>query len=151
MFEIQWETIVTNINWTFVINLVQFFLLVLILNHIIYKPLLQFMANRQARLKGQLEDAEQQRAAAEALRSQQASELREANLQSRKTLEAARQEANEVRRNLRAEAENQAQSMIEAARREAEAELKPVRKALLGQVEHLATLAAAQALGQKQR
>lgn len=151
MFQIQWETIVTNINWTFVINLVQFFLLALILNHILYKPLLQFMANRQARLKGQLEDAEQQRAAAEALRDQQASTLREANLEARKTLEAARQEANAMRRQLRAEAEEEARNMIEAARREAEAELKPVHKALLGQVEHLAAVAAAQVLGQKQR
>jgi|GEM_PF-4109920 len=151
MFEIQWETIVTNINWTFVINLVQFFALVLILNHIIYKPLLQFMANRQARLKGQLEDAEQQRAAAEALRNQQASELRQANVQARKILEIARQEANEVRRKLRADAESEARNVVEAARREAQAELKPVRKALLGQVDHLATVAAAQVLDQKQR
>lgn len=150
MFEIQWETIVTNVNWTFVINLVQFFLLVLILNHIIYKPLLQFMANRQARLKGQLEDAEQQRVAAEALREQQDSELREVNLQARKALEAVRQEANEVRRRLRAEAEEEARNMIETARREAQTELTSVREELLGQVDHLATVAAAHVLGQKQ-
>lgn len=149
MFEIQWETIVTNINWTFVVNLVQFFLLVLILNRMIYRPLAAFIDGRQARMKAQLHEAEQQRAAAETLRRERESELRQANRQARRALQAARQQGDELRRALRVEAEGQANQIIADARTKAEKELKPVREALLGQIDRLAETLVAKAMGKR--
>lgn len=144
---IEWQTIVTNINWAFVVNLVQFFILVFIMNRLIYKPLLRFMAARDQRLNDQLASAEQQRRDAEKLRAQREGELHEASLQARKMLEEARAEANAERRRIQAEAEAEGRKMIDAARAQAEAELASVRQDLEGQVDRLAKVAAAQVLG----
>jgi len=144
---IEWQTIVTNINWAFVVNLVQFFILVFIMNRLIYRPLLKFMDARDQRLNDQLAAAEQQRSSAETLRAQREGELQQASLQARKTLEVARAEAAEARRQLQAEAEDEGRKLIEAARAQAKSELASVRTELEGQVDHLAGVAAAHVLG----
>ncbi len=146
-FGFVWETIVTNINFAFFVNLLQFFLLVFIMNRLIYRPLLKFMDARDQRLNDQMAAAEQQRSSAEALRSQREGELQEASLQARKTLEVARNEAADTRRQMQAEAEAEGRRLIEAARSQAESELVSVRTELEGQVDRLAGVAAAHVLG----
>jgi len=81
------------------------------------------------------------------LREQREGELREANVQSRRALEAARQEGADVRRRMRAEADAEGQRVIGEAKRRAEAELEPLRQELQGQIEKLATTAAGRVLG----
>ncbi len=149
MFEIHWETIVTNVNWTFVVNLVQFFLLVMVLNRMIYRPLAAFIDGREARMKTQLREAEQQREAAEALRREREGELKQASRQARRAIQVARQQGDELRRKMRVEADVQAQQIIADARKEAEKELQPVREALLGQVDDLAETVVAQVRGKR--
>lgn len=147
--QLCWDTIVTNINWTFVINLVQFLLLVWLLNRIIYRPLIRFMDAREARLSAQVKEAEQQRAEAQNMKEQRASELRQVNLQARQTLEQARHEAANERARIRLEAQNQAQDIVLAAQRQAQTQLEPIRQELERQIEQLAQVAAARVKGRR--
>src|SRR5574337_1943884 len=110
--QLTWETIVTNVNWTLVINLVQFLLLVWLLNRLIYRPLLRFIHAREATLSAQRQEAQRQHAEAEALRAKQATELSQTNLHARRILEVARTEATTELARLRAEARDQAREII---------------------------------------
>lgn len=147
--QLCWETIVTNVNWTFVINLVQFLLLVWLLNRIIYRPLIRFMDEREARVSVQVKEAERQRAEAQSMKEQRAAELRQVNLEARKTLEQARHEAANERARIRLEAQNQANDIVLAAQRQAQAQLEPIRNELEKQIEPLAQTVVARINGRR--
>lgn len=144
---LTWETIVTNVNWTFVINLVQFFVLIAVLNRMVYRPLTAFMDKREARLEAQLHKAEQQRTQAQALKEKREGELHQASQQAQQTLASARSEAADLRQQLRVKSEQEAQQIVAEARRQAAAQLAPVRTELERQTPRLGAVMAEQVLG----
>lgn len=104
------------------VQIVGFILLVLALNAILYRPLLNMLAQRRERIAdglNQAREAEQSLSRAEADRQKL---LDEARQEAQRITAEARTRADELARNLEAEARREAQSIREAAQAEAAGE-----------------------------
>ncbi|MBC7093590.1 F0F1 ATP synthase subunit B [Candidatus Bipolaricaulota bacterium] len=128
---LEWGTIVKNINWTLILNLVNFALLLWLLKRLLWRPVLAWLDRRRQLEEERLLRAKDAQAQAEALLRRREEELSQANRQAREILARAEAEAQRLLREARREARDQAQRIIaegEAAagraREEALAELR---------------------------
>lgn len=94
----------------------------------------QMLDERQAKIQGQIEEAEAQRQEAELLRRQYAEQLADARSEANGIVEEARGDAERVRADIIARAEEEAQQMRARAREDAEAERGRLVQDLRGQV-----------------
>jgi len=108
---LEWGTIVRNLNWTLVFNLVTFVLLVWLLKRLLYKPVLAWLDRRREVEEGRLRSAQEAQAQAEAL------------LQEREAMLAG---ANRRAREILAQAEAEAQGFLQEARREARTQVQAI-------------------------
>ncbi|HHX60968.1 MAG TPA: F0F1 ATP synthase subunit B [Epulopiscium sp.] len=97
----------TVFEWA--VMLFNFFLIVGILSWLLFKPVSKFLNDRITRIKNQIDDAKGQNMKATQLRSQYETKLA-----------AIEQEATEILRNARSKAKQNEQEIIQAARLEAE-------------------------------
>lgn len=97
----------TGFEWA--VQTFNFFLIVGILSWLLFKPVSKFLNDRTERIKNQIDDAKNQNMKATELRSQYETKLA-----------AIEQEATEILRDARAKAKQNEQDIINAARSEAE-------------------------------
>jgi F-type H+-transporting ATPase subunit b len=132
----------------FLMQLFGFTLLVVILSHFLYGPILKVLEERKARIAKGLEDARQAAIARD-----------NADIEAKKILDAARTEAAKIRseaatqaeetaRGIEAKANSDAKAIVAAAKEDGEAERNRVLSELRGQVAAIAIAAANKLVGE---
>lgn len=94
-----------DINYTFVLQLINFIILLLILSKLFFTPVRKFLKEREEKKQGWIENAIRDSEAAEKLKKEYRSMLHE-----------ARQKASSIKEELVSEASAEASNMLEAAR-----------------------------------
>ncbi|WP_353683604.1 F0F1 ATP synthase subunit B [Thermodesulfovibrio sp. 3907-1M] len=123
-------------NWFFVL-MVQFFVLMFILNAILFKPMMELFRQREQTIKGALEEAQAMNEKKEKAIAQMNADLAQAKAQAKSIINALREEGLSYQREVVANAEKEAVQMIEKARTEIKAETERIRAALRQEVERL--------------
>ena len=127
-----------NLDKSLIIQIVNFVILLVLLQKVLYKPILAKMAERAAAIKTSLEEA--QRARAEAARQQEenAERLRAAHAEAASIRAAALKEASEEQRKLVEAARAEAARLVESARSQMDADIRRAREELRREVADLA-------------
>lgn len=110
-----------ELNFTFFAQILNFFILILILGKFGFKPILKTMDERKARIESDLDGAEQARISAEALKAEYEAQLQDARAQAQEIVNRAVKEA-----------EQETQAQLEAVRAQIEHE-KAVAKQQLAE------------------
>ncbi len=105
-----------NINETLIIQLVNFLLLMFLLNRLLFKPMLRVLDERRERTEGRRQAAEQRDAQAEAVWADYQEKIQQ-----------ARVEADRIRSDLIRRAEAERQKIVEEAAAEAEKNVAQIR------------------------
>jgi len=109
---LEWGTIVRNLNWTLVFNLVNFALLVWLLKRFLYKPALAWLDRRRELEEQRLHRAQEAQAQAEVLLQEREALLAEANRRAREIVAQAEAETQGILRDARREARTQVQAIL---------------------------------------
>ena len=149
--EAGWETIIRSLNWTLILNVVGFLLLVYILKRLHFARVLAWLDARRKIEEERISRAKTLETEALALRKEAEEELQEANREARKILAQAEAEAQEILRQAREQAREEARRILKdaeaaAARMQQEA-LAELRKTYA----ELVVLGVAQVLGREVR
>ncbi len=123
-----------QLKWLLVLA-ANFFVLLYLLNIILYRPLLKTFDERKNTVKDSLDMAKEMTAKKEDGITAMNSEIAEARKQAKAVFEGMRGEGVEIQKKLLSEAEEKAAGMLQKARQELRAEAEKARQALRGDVE----------------
>ncbi|HET7874739.1 MAG TPA: F0F1 ATP synthase subunit B [Methylomirabilota bacterium] len=129
---------VIHFDKSLIIQAVNFFLLLLILGRILYRPLLAKMEERAQAIRKSLEEAEAARAEARREREEYAAKLQAGYAEAQAIRAQALEEAAEEQRRLVDAARAEAARLVESARAELEQDVRRARASLLQEVADLA-------------
>lgn len=132
---------------TFVASIVNFLILAVLLTVILYRPITRFLAARQAGIQDSLAKAEEDKAAAAALKDDYKARLSQARKEVHDTIEKAIREGERAREEIIAKAREEARSIVEKARAELEREKVRAWEELRDEVASLSILAASKVVG----
>ena len=121
---------------------INFLLLLLVLNYLLYKPLVGKMQERTAAIQKSLEEAQAARAEATRQQEENAGRLRTAYQEANAIREQALKEAAEEQRKLVEAAQAEARRLVEGARAQTEADIRRAREELRREVATLAVAVA---------
>jgi F-type H+-transporting ATPase subunit b len=127
-----------SVDWSLLVQFVNFFALLLILRRLLYKPLLAKMAERTAAIKTSLEEAQAARAAAARQQEENEGRLRTAYAEAAAIRQQALREAAEESRKHIEAAQAQARKMVEDTKAQLDAEVRRARDDLRREVSDLA-------------
>jgi F-type H+-transporting ATPase subunit b len=127
-----------SVDWSLLVQFVNFFALLLILRRLLYKPFLAKMAERTAAIKTSLEEAQAARAAAARQQEENEGRLRTAYAEAAAIREQALREAAEESRKHIEAAQAQARKMVEDTKAQLDAEVRRARDDLRREVSDLA-------------
>ena len=131
---------------TLVAQVVNFLILVAILAKFAYKPLLKTMADRQARIAGDLASAEQERAAAEQLRREYVEQMAQAKAQSQAIVDKAVKTAELMKQEILEEARQENARMLKAAQDEIARQTEQAIAGIRDEVVNMSLAAAAKVM-----
>jgi len=124
-------------NWFFV-QLANFILLLIILNKILYKPMLRLFKEREDSTKGALDSAKSMDSAKDDVLAQIDAKLSKARGKARMTFEELSSEGMEMQRNALDSAQNQAVEINRKAKADLEAATEKARASLKSDIETFA-------------
>lgn len=124
-----------ELNAWFFVLLLNFLVLLFVLNSILFKPLVRLFRERDDSVKGSLAAARDMNIKKEEVLAAINRELRDARSRSREIFERMRQEGLSKQKEILEKANGQAQDLIERARAEMKAESEKARNALRSDVE----------------
>jgi F-type H+-transporting ATPase subunit b len=127
-----------NLDKSLIIQVVNFLILLFLLQKILYKPLLAKMSERTAAIRSSLEEAQRARAEAAKQQEENAERLRAAHAEAASIRAAALREAAEEQRRLVEAARAEAGRLVEQARAQTEADIRRAREELRREVADLA-------------
>ncbi len=127
-----------SVDWSLLVQFVNFFALLLILRRLLYKPFLAKMAERTAAIKTSLEEAQAARAAAARQQEENEGRLRTAYAEAAAIREQALREAAEESRKHIEAAQTQARKLVEDTKAQLDAEVRRARDDLRREVSDLA-------------
>ncbi|HHT90292.1 MAG: F0F1 ATP synthase subunit B [Bacillota bacterium] len=130
----------------FLAQTVNFILLVILLYRLLYKPVRAFLDNRTAEIQGQIKTAEENQAAAIALRQELEEQTRDSKLQARQYLDAAVKRAELLQAEMLQEAKEEAAAIIRRAQEANELEREKAWAELKEQVGELSLLLASKVI-----
>ncbi len=133
--ERRWAMLEFN-EWLFVL-MIQFFVLLFILNAILFKPMMELFRQREQMTKGALEEAQAMIEKKDKILAQMNADLANAKAQAKQIIDALREEALNYQKEVISATEKEAVQMIEKARAEIKSETEKVRAALRQEVERL--------------
>jgi len=113
-------------------------ILLYLLNKILYKPVLNFMEERNGRIQRQIEEAEADRKKAREFLSQTEQELNRIRKESSAMLQEARHSAQQERERLMHKADEERTAMMERTQREISQQVEQARADLQAEVANLA-------------
>jgi F-type H+-transporting ATPase subunit b len=126
------------IIWTMII----FFLLLILLRKIAWKPLLTALNTREESIRESIEHAERVKAEAEAVMAENKKNLAEANAQSMKIINESKEMANKMRDEIVAKANDESRRIIDQVKEEIKHEKEAALEDLRNEVSDLAIKAA---------
>lgn len=138
-----------NINATLIAQILNFLFLVFVLAKFAYKPLLNIMEERKAKIASDLEAADQAKAEAEAVKSEYAAKLAEARQEAQAIIENARKTAQAAHDKITADTKAEQELVIAAAKETIASEKKKSMDEIRAQVISLSMIAAGKIVEQK--
>ena len=133
-------------NLTSVIQLLNFIILLFFLNKFLFKPFLNTLDQRKAKIEGDIERAEKIRKEAEEYKQEVEAELKKARKRAEEIVQSAEKRAEEIVSSEREKAKQEAQRIIENAKIEVENIKKAAVDELKNSVVRLAFLMASKIL-----
>ena len=131
-----------SLDKSLIVQAVNFVILLLILQRLLYKPFLAKMEERTGAIKRSLEEAQAARAEAAHQVEENATRLRQAHAEAAAIREQALKEAGEEQRRLVESARAEAQRLVESAKAQMDADIRRAREELRREVADLATAVA---------
>ena len=131
-----------SLDKSLIIQFLNFVILLLILQRLLYKPFLAKMEERTGAIKRSLEEAQAARAEAAHQVEENATRLRQAHAEAAAIREQALKEAGEEQRRLVESARAEAQRLVESAKAQMDADIRRAREELRREVADLATAVA---------
>ena len=131
-----------SLDKSLIVQAVNFVILLLILQRLLYKPFLAKMEERTGAIKRSLEEAQAARAEAAHQAEENATRLRQAHAEAAAIREQALKEAGEEQRRLVESARAEAQRLVESAKAQMDADIRRAREELRREVADLATAVA---------
>jgi len=124
-----------ELNWTFIVMLINFLVLLFILNSILLQPLLKIFKERDDTVKGDLDAARDMSTKREESIARLNRELSDARSKAKETFEVLRTEGVQKQKEVLSAAESEAVSIIEKAKAEIRADAEKARQALRADVD----------------
>jgi F-type H+-transporting ATPase subunit b len=122
---------VLHLEWsTLVFQLLNFFILLLVLGHFLYRPLMDAMQRREQAIAERVRDAEERAKRADAERTSLADVSRAAHAEADALLSRARKDAEQLKEKERASARQEAARVLEDAKRRIEDEERAAHRRL---------------------
>jgi F-type H+-transporting ATPase subunit b len=129
-------------------QLVNFFLLLVVLRLFLYRPILDMLDRRSQRIREGMQAAEQSKEQAAQAEQEVAAQLTEARSQGQALLAQAQESANRVQEEARAQARREAETLLERARSEIQLERDQAIAELRAQFADLTVSAAEKVINQ---
>lgn len=137
-----------ELNGTLIAQIINFLILVAILAKVAYKPLMQALADRQAKIVESIETAEREKAAAEQLKREYQEQLAGARTQAQAIVDKAMKLAEQTKEEILTEARAENARLLKAAQEEIARERDHALAELRGEVVALSMAAATKIIGQ---
>jgi F-type H+-transporting ATPase subunit b len=131
-----------SLDKSLIVQGINFLLLLVVLNFLLYKPLVAKMQERTAAIQKSLEEAQAARADAARQQEENAAQLRSAYQEAAAIRERALKEAAEEQRKLVEAAQAEARRLVESARAQTDADIRRAREELRREVADLAVAVA---------
>lgn len=128
-----------NLDKSLLVQMVNFVILLLILQRLLYRPLLGKMEERTQAIQRSLEEAQSARAEAARQQEENAARLRQAHAEAASIRDQALKEAAEEQRRLVEAARAEAQRLVDSAKAQLDADVRRAREELRREVADLAT------------
>jgi len=143
---LEWAKLIQSLNWTFVFNLVNFVILLVVLRLLLFKPALAYLDRRRELIAARMESARTNEEGAARLAHEAESTVQAAREESRRILDdtVARREAMIAEARLKAEGE--AKRIVDDGRRGLERERAEMEKNLRQAYAEIAVLGASRVL-----
>lgn len=132
-----------NFGW----QIINFFLLLFILNKLLYKPMMQTLSDRKQTIADSLEKSAAARAEADKLKAEYEANLAQAKKEAQEIIEKATKMGAEMKEEIITEAKAEANKAVKKAQDEISREKNQAIAALRGEVATLAVLAAGKVVG----
>lgn len=137
-----------ELNATLIAQIINFLLLAYILKKFVFGKVLQAMSDRQARIAGNLESADRERAAAEELKREYQEQLAQARTQAQVIVEKATKLAEQAKDDILKEARAEHARLLKEAQEEIARERERAVAELRNEVVSLSIAAAGKIIGQ---
>lgn len=131
-----------DLNATLIAQIINFLILVAILSKVAYKPLMKTLADRQANIQANLDNAEKERLAAEKLKQDYLNQLAEARAQAQAIVEKATKLAEQNKEEILLQAREESARLLKNTQEEIIREREQAMKQFKGEVVTLAVAAA---------
>jgi F-type H+-transporting ATPase subunit b len=138
-----------ELNFTLLIQAVNFFLLIYILNKILYKPILKLLDDRDQRIDGQQQQAKKTLEDVQALMADYNQKLYNAKIDAMNTKNTARNAASEQANGIINDARKKAEEVITQIQQQMASEIAQAQKELQPELSVMAATIAQQILGRK--
>jgi F-type H+-transporting ATPase subunit b len=142
----EWGKVVKSLNWTFIVNLINFGILLYLLRRILFKPALAYLDRRREQIAAQMEAARASEERAEKFALERKEALKETLEKNRHTVEQAQQRAEEIIAGAKDVAKQEAERILVEARRQIEQERVLMAQELRRAYAEIAVLGAARVL-----
>ena len=136
-----------SLDRTILVQMANFIILVLVLNHLLYKPLLKILDERKEKIDGTLKEAEQMMEEAEHKLEEYNNRIRQARQQAQQIVAEGRLKASEEQKRILASVRKEAEERLEKLQQELDAQKKSARDVLRRQAEVLSIKIAERVLG----
>jgi len=136
-----------SIDWTIIATGIVFLLTLLMLNTILFKPLLRVMDERDRLTRGTMEEAEDKRKSLSELVDTYSGRIRDARQKGYEHIDSVRKEASSRRMEMIARAREDASAEMQKVRDRVSREVELARKDLQSEVESIAESITARILG----
>jgi F-type H+-transporting ATPase subunit b len=138
-----------NINATLLFQIINFIILIFILDLILFKPLLRLREEREKLTAGKEEESRHQEAQAESMREEYMRKLQEARLQGRMKKELLEKDGALIEKEMVAKVRAEAASILKETKAQIEQEMKKTRESLASQIQLLSSQIAKKILGRE--
>jgi F-type H+-transporting ATPase subunit b len=145
----EWGKVVKSLNWTFIVNLINFGILLYLLKRLLFKPALAYLDRRREQIAAKMEAARLNEEKAKALVSERQEALKASLEKNRLMMEAARHRAEGIVAEAKGAAKQEADRILALARRQIDQERERMTKELRRAYAEIAVLGASQVLNRE--
>ena len=138
-----------ELNWTLLVQMVNFLVLMVVLDKLLYKPILKVLDERDARIAGGQEETKELLEKGDAIFADYTDKIHEAKVDALSVKNAARKEATSQGNGIVDESRKEAEKIIAQIQQEMAVEIDKAKKELEPELQSMAADIAEQILGRK--